>query len=466
MKIFSRRSEQGNVLLLTLFTTVAVGLVLVTYLSMASNHQALTARSQAWNMALPVAEAGLEEGLTQLNWTLGKKLESNGWAKVTSGGNSGGNGNGNGNGKGNGNGNGNGNGGGNSGVGTFYKTRTLSADAYYEVYIKENSKKPTVTAIGYARAPFSTNYISRTVVAEMTKTNVIFTKAMIARKHIRAGRSSLMDSFDSTDPLYSTGGKYDPAKRKATASIAATSPKKNAIKVDKTKVYGDVAVLPKGGVEYKNNGTMGDLAWVNGGSIGGQPGKTDTSLVYDFPEVKAPWPAGTGTVPTAGAKYGGVENQYLMDSGDYELSGSITLTKPLIVKTNADVTLYLRGDFKLREDIIIHKGGSLKIYMAGHKFSVEDRDIRVNDSSASQFQYYGLPSNKELNMKKKGGVAFHGIIYAPKAKIKIEGGSDVVGSVVGKCIHMKHDGQFHFDEGIWGKDTDYDMFKIAKWQED
>lgn len=444
MKISFCSKEQGKVILLCLFTMIAVGLVLVSYLSLGSSHSVMTVRSQQWNTALPVAEAGIEEGLTQLNWTLGKNLEGNGWAKVTT-----------------------------KGVpDEYYKRRVINTDAYYEVYIKDNGKSgksgktPTVTAIGYSRAPLTTNFISRTVVAECQKTNVIFTKAMIARKHIRAGKCSLVDSFDSSDSKYSTSGQYDPAKRKATASVAASSNKKNAIKIDNSKFYGDVSVRPKGGVEFRNKGTIGDVAWVDGGNLAAQPGKVDTTFAYDFPEVKAPWPSGTGTPPIAGAKYAGVENQYLLDTGNYELSGSITLSKALIVKSNANAVLYLLGDFKASQDIIIHKGGSLRIYMGGNKFEISDRDVNVNGGDASQFQYYGLPSNTRFTMKKKGDVDFRGIVYAPKAKIKIEGGNDFIGSVVGKCIHLKHDGQFHFDEGIWGKESDYDMFKVAKWTEE
>lgn len=439
MKITLSSRQQGKVILLCLFTMIAVGVVLVSYLSLGSSHSVMTARSQAWNIALPVAEAGLEEGMTQLNYTFGKNLSSNGWTKVTSGG------------KGK--------------SGDYYKTRALSTDAYYDVFITEGGKKPNVTAIGYARAPLTTNFISRTIVAGLQKTNVIFTKAMIAKKHIRAGKTSLVDSFDSGSSKYSTGGKYDPAKRKATASVAATSNKKNAIKIDNSKFYGDASVQRSGNIEFKNKGTVGDVAWVDGGSIGAQSGKVIAGFTYDFPVVAEPWPAGTGTAPTAGAKYAGEDNQYLLDTGNYELSGNITLSKPLIVKSNATATLYLRGDFKALEDIIISKGATLKIYMAGKKFDISNKDIKVNDGDAAQFQYYGMPSNKDFKLTKKGDSEFHGVVYAPRAKIKIEGGNDFIGSVVGKCIHMKHTGQFHFDEGIWGKDNDYDMFKVASWTE-
>ena len=83
---------------------------------------------------------------------------------------------------------------------------------------------------------------------------------------------------------------------------------------------------------------------------------------------------------------------------------------------------------------------------------------------ATQFQYYGLPSNKTIKLKKKDA-AFTGIIYAPSAKVMIEGESDVIGSIVGKCVHLKHSGQMHFDEGINTRGTEADAYALRTWTE-
>jgi hypothetical protein len=432
MKVHHSSKPAGNVLLVCLFTIIAVGLVLVTYLQTCSTHHQLTVRSQSWNWALPVAEAGLEEALTQANYTLGKNLTSNGWTKVSK---------------------------------LYVKTRYLDSNAYYTVSIDNtgSGKSLSFKSTGYVRPPLSTVFLSRTIEANASLTNQIFTKAMIAKKHIRAGKGTLIDSFDSSSSKYSTGGKYDPAKRRDTASVAATSDNKHAIKVDKTRIYGDAATSAKGGVEFKNTGTLGDKSWVDGGNIGGQPGKVSSAFNYDFPEVQPPWTS--GGLPPVGGKYNAEDYQYILTSGNWEIGSSVNLTKPMIVTSNSQVVLYLKNDFKASQNIVIEKGASLKIYMEGKKFEITDRDIVLNTGDATQFQYFGLPTNKDIRMKKKGDVAFTGIVYAPSAKIKIEGGSDVIGSVVGKCVHLKHDGAFHFDEAIWGKGSAYDMFMLSSWEE-
>src|SRR5262245_5220650 len=64
-----RRSsrERGAVLLASLFVVGALGITLGSYLLLVRNNYVLTARSQSWNAAMVLAEAGAEEGLAQLN---------------------------------------------------------------------------------------------------------------------------------------------------------------------------------------------------------------------------------------------------------------------------------------------------------------------------------------------------------------------------------------------------------------
>src|SRR5437879_5608311 len=59
----------GSVLLVTLATCVILGVLMGSYLSMIKTHHFSVARGQAWNSALVVAEAGVEEALAQLNDT-------------------------------------------------------------------------------------------------------------------------------------------------------------------------------------------------------------------------------------------------------------------------------------------------------------------------------------------------------------------------------------------------------------
>src|SRR5882724_9613978 len=70
-------SVRGSALLATLCAASVICLALASYLSLVLAQQTSVARSQAWNAALGMAEAGVEEGLAQLNGN--STFSANGW---------------------------------------------------------------------------------------------------------------------------------------------------------------------------------------------------------------------------------------------------------------------------------------------------------------------------------------------------------------------------------------------------
>src|SRR5260221_398093 len=55
--------ERGSVLVTALVLSAIVGIVLGSYYFFVSNHYKMSKRSEAWNLALPTLEAGIEEKL-------------------------------------------------------------------------------------------------------------------------------------------------------------------------------------------------------------------------------------------------------------------------------------------------------------------------------------------------------------------------------------------------------------------
>src|SRR5262245_17906603 len=62
-----RSREGGNTLIAVLVLTAVIVIALGSYLNLASTEHKTTHRSLAWNAALPLAEAGVEEALAHLN---------------------------------------------------------------------------------------------------------------------------------------------------------------------------------------------------------------------------------------------------------------------------------------------------------------------------------------------------------------------------------------------------------------
>src|SRR5689334_22800770 len=172
--------EAGGAIVLTLVISGLMALTLAAYLSWANTQNTMAARSQCWNSALPVAEAGLEEALTQLHDTGVSNLSANGWAVVTNG--------------------------------WYYKKNSVDSRGYYEVNIR-NTQPPVIVSTGYILAPLSsTNYVKRRVRVTTSGGSPIPAAVVTKGAISLSGNNVTIDSFNSADPLASTNGKWDPLK--------------------------------------------------------------------------------------------------------------------------------------------------------------------------------------------------------------------------------------------------------------
>src|SRR6266478_4073541 len=64
--------QSGGVLIVTLLLASILGITLGSYLYWVRTQNLLVAESQSWNSALALAEAGIEEGLSQINVNFGQ----------------------------------------------------------------------------------------------------------------------------------------------------------------------------------------------------------------------------------------------------------------------------------------------------------------------------------------------------------------------------------------------------------
>lgn len=259
------RRQRGSVLACTLTATGIIGLALVSYLVLIGNENQSTQRSQTWNACIAVIEAGIEEALSHINESGMTNLFSNGWQQDGQ---------------------------------TWWRERALG-DGRYHVTIS-GTNPPMIVATGYMRMPLlSDRYISRAVRCTMRREG-LFSKAMIAKESIDLrGNNINSDSFISSDPSYSTDGRYDPTKRRAHGDIAVNSSFQNSFQIGNANVAGKVSTGPGGQPSVGPNGTVGDLDWVNANQDGIQEGHSTDDMNVSFPDVKPPWSGGAWT-PSGG----------------------------------------------------------------------------------------------------------------------------------------------------------------------
>src|SRR5687768_7374408 len=202
------KSLRGNTLVLTIVVTGLVGFLLASYMGLVKSQNISTMRSQSWNAAIPVIEAGIEDALTHINIKLTNDLVGEGWSKQ----------------------------------GSIYVTKRHVGSNYYSVTISNwvvgsPTNQPIIEARGYVSAPvtlasidgpmFATvgvtanarKYVARGIRC-ITRSDALFSKGLVAKGQIdMRGNDISADSYDSLDPDHNTGGRYDATKRKAGGSI-------------------------------------------------------------------------------------------------------------------------------------------------------------------------------------------------------------------------------------------------------
>ena len=462
----SQTNYQGSVLLVTLCTAWVIGIVLVSYLTLVANQNRTTYHSQTWSACIPILEAGVEEALTQLNCNNGEGLtgaEAHGWTFAN---------------------------------GLYSKTRVVNAEdgSYYSVTIDPNTNAvpaaPVIMAQGYVPAPANTGVpmgnknnpfgmilatvtgqstpamVGRTVRVNTQIGNLGFnrTGGIRSKGTILFSGGGSLDSFDSSDPNYSTLGQYDPTKRKANGIALSNASVADAVHVDNSHIYGTVTTGANG-TSTINGGSVGDLAW-NASNTGFQPGHKTTDANVQFDDVIAPFVWGSGSTPVAGT-VGGTNYTYVVNGvanskwnlGSVNISGG----KSLVV-TGGDTTLYINGNFTTSGSgfVYIAPGSSLKLYVSG-TFTVSGTGVMNGTGLASNNGVYGLGTTKE-NWAYSGSSAFIGTVYSPYDQFTFSGSAGAFGSFTANNVIISGGASVHYDESLGGTASNPE-YVVSSWNE-
>jgi hypothetical protein len=153
----------------------------------------------------------------------------------------------------------------------------------------------------------------------------------------------------------------------------------------------------------------------------------------------------------------------VFDSGNYEVPA---LYGKVLVRGNANVYVTDSVQFTGQDFITINPGASLKLYNAAPTATLGGQGIWNNGGNATNFYYYGLPSNTELSLS--GNAAFTGVIYAPEAALTLNGGGntpvDFIGASITDTATLNGHFRFHYDESL-AKKGPAASYVIQSWNE-
>lgn len=369
MKFELKKKEQGSVLIWGLVVGGVAGITLASYLTLISNRYAMTSRSMDWNQAMPVLEAGIEEGMTHVQDDNGYPA-ANGWTQGTV-----------------------------NGQTVYTKQRSFSDGSYYYVTIyNETETNPIIYSSGFVPSPVNSKggYISR-MVKVTTSHPKIFNNAVAATGPISmSGNNPVVDSYSSCLGPYGAGNSFG-----TNGSIATDDQAAGAISVGNANVYGTVITGPGGTVTTGPNGSAGSDAW-NGSHSGVESGWSSDTMNVSF-QSNSPPEGGPFLAPSV------VTNAVVLTGGTNEMS---SLSQTMIV--TAPSVLYVTGNISLSGTsyIQINSNASLTLIMGGNA-TIGGNGIINGTGIPENMNLVGLNSTTSISFT--GNAIFVGTINAPQA---------------------------------------------------
>jgi hypothetical protein len=417
---FNKGHRQGSVLMVTLFMLSLISFFLYAYLYTAREQRSLVSRSEGWNAALGLAEAGIEEALAQVNpgaSVMSIDRTANGWGAAAGG---------------------------------FYgpMSRTMTNGTYSVVITTDPF--PILYATGYVAVPSIPANLTRVV--RVTTTNAPLFSAVLAAKYNidMGGNTMFTDSFNSSNPNQSENGRYPvdylTTRTSTNGDVASVQ---GLVNVANANINGQLLLGP----------TASDSISKNGAVTGG----VTNDFNYEFEDVVMPqtnWlpPLTTNmTIATAtGTNTFSYGYQYVFGPGGAYPNGAgyytIDSVASSIYVSNVNVTLKLTGNATppvIWVDGLGTNAGKLTIYMDGPSFTVNGGST-VDGGMAANLSYYGTTNNTSITFN--GSASFTGTIYAPEADFKLNGGGsgiyDFVGAGVLRSVSINGHFDFHYDEAL------------------
>ena len=117
---------------------------------------------------------------------------------------------------------------------------------------------------------------------------------------------------------------------------------------------------------------------------------------------------------------------------------------------DSDVTLYVKGGFRLKNGAMIRIPGSsdssLNIYMGGDFIADNSTEVINDTDNPTKLKFYGLPTCSKVILLNSAD--FYGAIYAPDTVLDIRNSGDIYGSFVGNNTILHNSVNFIYDYAL------------------
>jgi hypothetical protein len=271
------------------------------------------------------------------------------------------------------------------------------------------------------------------------------------------GNSVVVDSYNSVDTNFSTGGLYDASKAKDNGDILCNGTTVGCVALGNASVFGHVVTAPNGTATTGSQGAIGSHVWQTGNK-GIEPNGTEGQIWYShnanivLPDIAAPFFSGStpgGPVDIVSGNPG----SYVTNHYDHSLLGATyyysgNLSGNTIVLNASQ--LYLPNGLTGTETFTIATNARLDLFVGGTACTLGP--ITNQGGFSTNFTLWALGSVATLNWPISS--TFIGTIYAPDTAITVtpSGGPTyhISGSLFAKSVAASGRVQFHYDESIGG----------------
>jgi hypothetical protein len=452
-----RAGEQGSVFLVAMGMIALFALVLSSYLTLVEGQADAVSRSQSYDVAIPVAEAGVEEAFSLINKnggavTWSNNLTADGWSAM-------------------------------SPSNTTTKSNLVFGANYYQVTISNApGGTPTITSAGVVPyiqhawgAEMTTNTSTGSSLVALVRTLQIKTTqtpslggALEAKGDITFGGNGSVDSFSSMNTNLSINGQYSPTRVDDKATVATDARVVSSISAGhNVTIRGYVDTGPGGTVVA--SGSIGDNNWVSNSTAGIEPSRSNDNFNVTFSDVPAPTAPFT-EIPTSGT-VGGTNYSMVFEGNQfwgssnvmYQTSLSLSGQSKAIV-TGGSVVIYVPTadsfSFTGQASLYVAPGSSVSIYIGASSASIAGNGI-VGATNANQVAIYGLPTATSISYAGNG--SYVGTVYAPEAAFTGVGNASFIGALMANTINFTGNAAIHYDESLGGATAS--TFVANNWQE-
>lgn len=427
-----KQNKRGAILITTVIFATGIALALGSFIALSVQSARLSNGSFHFNTALNLAEAGLEEAMSAVNtkdWSGWTAYQGNA-ANLT------------------------------RTLPTFDLGSGTTGSAKVVVFGATTSPTPRVVAQGQTIGNVGSS-VSKQIEVRLRRRSH-FATGLVAKDTIKfSGGNATVDSYNSEDPAYSTGGQFDPAKKRDKGSVASTSVTTDAISISNGDVWGYVATggaAPQAGP----NGTILGADSPGGIKIDSNRVTKDFTANFDIVEVPS---------SGFGALYGNVTS-----STTFGTAGTSTLIKAANLTSNnsgdiftveGDVTMVVTGGITIKGEIRIAPDSSLTIYVAGDATIGGNGIVNATNVPKNAVIYGTHATEGGQTIKLHGNGSLQAAVYAPNAHIEMKGGGssgEMSGSVIGYDITITGNYAFHYDESL-AEMSDGNPFAVTLWRE-